>query len=97
MNFSLESVVVANDTQASADVAGEAVILNFDDGVYYGLNPVGTRVWQLLQEERSVQDIYNLLLQEYDVEPGLLEKDLFGLLADMVERQLVKIQDAPSS
>ena len=97
MKVSKDSVVVANDAQASAEVSGEAVILSFQDGVYYGLDPVGSRVWELLQEKRSVQELHDQLLREYNVEADLLEKDLFSLLGELVDRHLVKIQDAPAA
>ena len=46
------SVVVATKDQVSCDLAGEAAILNIKSGVYYGLDPVGARIWTLMQEPR---------------------------------------------
>ena len=48
------SVVVAAKDQVSCDLAGEAAILNIKSGVYYGLDPVGARIWSLVQEPRKV-------------------------------------------
>jgi hypothetical protein len=74
-----------NDSLAiSADVLfreldTEAVLLNLKTGVYFGLNPVGTRVWQLLAEHRALGRVLEIMLDEYDVERGVLEQDLLDL------------------
>lgn len=61
LNFKLSgySTVVTTKEQVSSDLAGEAVILNFKSGKYYGLNAVGSRVWNLIQELRTLNDIRN--------------------------------------
>lgn len=63
------SRVVATKEQVSSVLAGEAVILDLKSGVYYGLNDVGARIWNLLQEPRKVDEIRDTLLAEYSVEP----------------------------
>ena len=55
------SVVVATKDQVSCDLAGEAAILNIKNGVYYGLDPVGARIWNLMQEPRAVAEIQNAI------------------------------------
>jgi|SRR5665213_1697808 len=50
------SLVVAKD-QVSCDLAGQAAIPNIKSGVYYGLDPVGARIWTLMQEPREVSEI----------------------------------------
>jgi hypothetical protein len=75
-------------------MAGEAVILNLDSGVYYGLNPVGARVWQLIQEPRIVSELLSSLLETYEVEAGRCESDLFSLLGDLAANELIVIEPA---
>jgi hypothetical protein len=58
------SVISAVTHQVSCDLAGEVVILNLQDGVYYGLNTVGARIWSLLNGPRSVEQIHAVLLEE---------------------------------
>ena len=45
------SVIVTATDQVSADLAGEAVILNLESGVYYSLDEVGAYIWSLIQAE----------------------------------------------
>ena len=90
--FSLTITVAAGRHQVSCDLAGEAVILQLQDGVYYGLNPVGARVWQLLQEPRMVGDIRASLLNEYEVEPSQCDRDLSALLSELSSRKLIEVR-----
>jgi hypothetical protein len=90
------SVVVATSGQVSCELAGEAMILNLNDGVYYGLDPVGARIWELLQEQRPVAEIRDTLLAEFEVSEERCERDLLRLLNELIEAQLVEIvADAP--
>src|ERR1700676_2171404 len=87
------SVVVAAKDQVSCDLAGEAAILNIKSGVYYGLDPVGARIWNLMQEPRAVAEIQNAISGEYDVEPERCARDLFGLLNKLLEEGLIEVKD----
>jgi hypothetical protein len=87
------SVVVAAKDQVSCDLAGEAAILNVKSGVYYGLDPVGARIWTLMQEPRAVAEIQNTITGEYDVEPERCARDLMGLLEKLLEEGLIEVKD----
>jgi hypothetical protein len=71
-------------------VGSEMVLLDYDRGIYYGLNPVGARVWQLLAGGEAVERILDLLTDEYDVAREVLESDLAALLRDLEEKELVQ-------
>ena len=91
------SVVVAVKDQVSCDLAGEAAILNIKNGVYYGLDPVGARIWNLMQEPRAVSEIQNAITGEYDVEPERCARDLFGLLNRLLEEGLIEVRDGSAA
>lgn len=86
-----ESVVKASKDQVSCDLLGEAAILDLKSGQYFGLNPIGSRIWELIQEPKSVAEILSSLLSEYDVEAARCESDLLGLLDEMERKGLVEI------
>ena len=74
------------------DLDGEAVILNISNGVYYGLNGVGARIWALLQEKsRSIEELRQVLLDEYDVDAQQCETQLFALLQNLESKGLIKV------
>lgn len=89
--ISLQSRVVAAPHQMSAELSGEYVILNLARGMYFGLDRVGARIWALLQEPRTVTQIRDLILEEYDVDPERCESDLLKLLEDLEQQQLINV------
>jgi hypothetical protein len=84
MNLSEQSIVSVTKDQVSCSLGAEAAILNMRDGTYYGLDPVGAQIWQLLQTPRRIAEIQELLLQEYDVEAERCQSDLLQLLEDLL-------------
>ena len=89
------STVVVSQDQVSCDLSGESAILNLKAGVYYGLNEVGTRVWNLIQEPRRVSELKDAILQEYEVEPHRCEVDIMTLLQDLLENGLIEVRNEP--
>ena len=95
MIVSNSSIVVASGDQISSDLAGEVVMLNLKNGTYYGLDEVGARVWNLIQEPRSVGAVRDVILDEYDVEVERCERDLLALLGELAAADLIEVRDAP--
>lgn len=89
--LSLESIVTAATEQVSCPLGEEAAILNLKNTVYYGLDPVGSRVWSLLQRARSVSQLRDALVEEYDVEAEQCERDLLELLEKMRAEGLIQV------
>lgn len=71
-------------------VVGESVLLDLRSQKYFGLNQVGTRAWQLLQQGGDVAAVRARLLEEYDVEAQQLERDLDELLERLLRAGLVE-------
>lgn len=78
-------------------VADELVILSLESEEYFGLDPVGTRIWQLLGSHPTVGDAFDALLQEYDVDEATLACDLERLLDELVARRLLELVDSSAS
>lgn len=88
----LSSVVVCSDENLSCDLQGEAVVLNLKSGTYFGLNPLGTRIWELIREPAKVSDVHQQLLEEYEVDSGLCQSELLSFLNHLLANDLIKIQ-----
>jgi hypothetical protein len=95
--ISTSSVVVAAKDQVSSDLGEEVAILSLKNGVYYGLDAVGARIWDLIREPRAVSEILDVLLDEYEVEPERCERDLLALLEELVAEKLVEARDGTDS
>ena len=91
VELGIESRVVASKDQVSSDLGSEAAILNLKNSVYYGLDPIGARVWQLVQEPTTLGHIRDVLRTEYDVEAAQLEADIRDLLQELAAQGLVEI------
>jgi hypothetical protein len=89
--FSSDVKVSAAPDQLSSKLGDDVVILNLKSGVYYGLDPVGARVWELIQETKSVGAIRDVILSEFDVAAEQCERDLKDLLADMQAQGLIRV------
>ena len=87
-NFFTQRTMIPKDVMVR-DVAGETVLLNLNTGTYFGLDEIGTRMWNVLQNAGSIQEGYDILISEYDVEPDTLRKDLQKLIEDLVSHGLL--------
>lgn len=71
------------------EVGEETVILDLANGTYYGLDPVGARIWQLMAEGQTLVQVCDVMLAEYDVSREDIKRDVLALLETLLERQLV--------
>jgi len=86
--------VAAVKDQVSCVLDGETAILHLGSGTYYGLNAVGSTIWNLIQEPCTIAEIHDKLLQQYEADPGECERDLLNVLDDLCKAGLVEIRDA---
>ena len=91
MTIPLSSTFSVSQEVLSQEVSGETVLLDMQSESYFGLDAVGTRIWQLLQEKHSLQEVFDVMLEEYEVEEKQLEKDLNELLNKLIDEELVTI------
>jgi len=83
--------VVASDNVLVRELSEEAVLLNLDSGIYFGLDQTGFRVWTVLTAADSISAAYEQLLSEYEVDPEQLLESLDELLSQCMGQGLLKI------
>jgi hypothetical protein len=88
-----QSKFVVSPHAMSRTIGEETVILDLESGTYFGLDPVGARMWQILEEGKSVGEARDAIFDEYEVERDRLEADLLTLAAELAERKLVTVSD----
>jgi hypothetical protein len=91
--ITLATRLVASPDQVSANVAGESVILGMKDAMYYGLDPVGTRIWELLQKPAVLDDVLGTITAEFEVTREQAAADLLAFAADLHAHGLVEIAE----
>jgi hypothetical protein len=79
MALSLNNSIMIPDDVLFRELDGEAVLLNLRTGTYFGLNPVATRMWQLIAEQHSLARVLDALAREYEADRLVLENDLLEL------------------
>jgi hypothetical protein len=90
MNLANKIVVPAE--VMARQVGEEIVILDLNSGTYFGLDPVGARIWALLSEGKSIGEACEILLEEYEVDVSQLEQDITKLVSELVEKKLVTLE-----
>jgi hypothetical protein len=91
VNLSLDRSVRLAEGVVFRELDGETVILNLETGMYFGLDPVGTRIWQLCQQQGVLRSVFQSMQSEYDASAEELEADLLGLVEQLSAKGLVTL------
>jgi hypothetical protein len=86
--LSLKTKLRVADDVVFREVEGEAVILSIGSGLFFGLTPVATRIWELLGAGQALDEILTTLAAEYDAPQAVLERDLRELASQLVAKRL---------
>jgi hypothetical protein len=89
--MNLNQRITLSDTVFAQEVDGEMVLLDMESENYFGLDEVGTAIWQAMQEHVTLQEVFDALLEQYDVDAEVLEKDLSDFVGKLVESGLVEV------
>lgn len=85
------SVCVGKDV-VFRELGGEAVILNLETGTYFGLDTVGTWIWQSCQDHGSLRSVWQAMQREFDAPADVLQADLLAFVDELSSRGLVTPQ-----
>ena len=91
------ALVVATKDQSSCPLGDDTVILDLKAGLYFSLDNVGATIWQLIQQPKSVRELRDAILETFEVEREVCERDLIALLRELASRNLVEIRDAAAA
>jgi len=87
--MTLAKNLIVSPEAIAKQVGDEIVILHVGNGTYFGLDAVGSRIWQLMAERKSPSEICEAVLEEYDVSREDLERDIIALIKDLVAQDLI--------
>ena len=94
MNIDLSSVAARNEAIVFTDLDDTVVMMDVDEGQYYELDPIGARIWTLIEGPGPVAEICDALADEYDVDPDTCRHDTLEFLQTASEYRLVRVQPA---
>jgi hypothetical protein len=86
-----DAVVVQDAEPVTAEVDGEIVMMSISEGAYFGLNGVGSEIWDLLHEPMSITNLCEKLAGEYDVDEETLSRTVTHFVQQMLERRLLRL------
>lgn len=95
MGIDISSVVCQRPDQVSAEVDGEIVMMSVEHGSYFGLDPIASHIWTLIETPHRVDAICDVLMREFEVDRATCEADVLGFLEDLQAQELISV-DAPS-
>lgn len=87
----LNSIVAQKPELDAVDMDGEKVMMNLDKGKYFGMNSVGSRIWDLISKPQSVINLISILLIEYDIDIKTCEDNVLTFLEKMYKEDLIYI------
>tara|TARA_B110000902_G_C14200097_1_gene547407 strand:+ start:491 stop:748 length:258 start_codon:yes stop_codon:yes gene_type:complete len=83
-------MIKANNKILFQKLGKEAVILHLDSEEYFGLDEIGTRIWEVLKQEGSTEKALSILLKEYNVEEEILRADIEELIEQLRKEKILK-------
>lgn len=89
----LSATVVRTDQALAAEVDGELVLMSVEQGLYFGLDPIGADIWRRIETPVRVSDLCAGLAADYDGDPLQIEHDVLALLSRMADRKLVAVTE----
>ena len=87
-----ESVVQRDPEQEFSMIDDEVVMLSLKNGEYYALNSVASRIWEIIDDRKTVKEITEILMEEFDVDEATCLKDTLECLYDFREKELITEQ-----
>lgn len=89
-----QTMLVISDDVVFCDLDGETAILNFESGIYFGLDPIGTKIWNSLKKPCKISNLVEMIIKEYDVDEERCKNDVIELINNLKENGLAKVNES---
>jgi hypothetical protein len=89
--LSIDTVVVRCSEAITREVDGELVMLDPRQSMYFALDSIGRRIWELLEQPRQVDALCRVLVEEFDAPAETCRADVVAFLAQLADADLVSI------
>lgn len=78
-----------NDDNIASKIHDEIVMVNIEQGNYFGLNSVGSDIWELLAEPASIDELCVSLLEEYEIDRASCEEEVQTFINQLLKQKLI--------
>ncbi len=89
--LTMDLVIAQGEGQVSTMVDGKAVLMSVDNGKYYNMCDIGTRIWALIETPTSIGAVCDQMVQEFEVERGTCEADVGALVTRLLANDLIRV------
>lgn len=93
MSAELKSKAIISKDVLFREVEGEAVLLNTQTGIYFGLEPIGVDIWKQLAAKKTFGAIVKKLIEDYEVDEKTCRDDLFRFTNHLEKNELIKVHE----
>ena len=92
MKFSETDSLDKNEDILSSKIDDEIVMMSIDHGKYYGLDSIGSRIWELLDQTRTLTEIIEILTKEFDVSKEQCSQDCYSFINDLIKKKIIFVR-----
>lgn len=90
-DLTLDTCLQRNPEQIFTDMDGETVMLNIEQGSYFGIGGTGNRIWELLAEAKTVDELVTVICNEYEVSGAECKEDVLNFCRSLLEQDLAQV------
>ena len=87
-----ETVISQIEEIVDSDIDGETVMMSIENGEYYGLDDIGSRIWELIEHPVKVSDLIDTLLERFDVDRETCKIDVLKFLNELNEDRILEVE-----
>ena len=87
-----DTVIRQIEEIVASDIDGETVMMSIENGEYYGLDDIGSRIWELIARPIKVSDLIDTLLERFDVDRETCEIDVLKFLNELNEDRILEVE-----
>ena len=91
MSLSLQTIISRNPEIITSEIDDEIVMMSIDEGKYFGLNVIGSAIWEILEQPQAIEDIISSLLKRFDVSEEQCQAESFTFIEDMIDKKTLSI------
>jgi len=91
--LSLSSQVIVSSEYISSETKDGSIVFQIKSGSYFGLNEIGTQIWKLIQETKSIADIRDAIVSEYAVNSEVCLRDIMVILNQLASQKLIEVRN----
>ena len=90
-SIQLDSVATRDESLMFSDLDGETVMMSTESGKYYGLDDIGSRIWELIEQPHSVGDLCDTLITEFEVDRDTCQQHVLDFLEELKDEGIVTV------